>query len=63
MYSTSEGRPVTDRSDHGSSSDRSDSGDRDQAPARFKFAGDAQDPLVVFLDLSVQALHLQPQLG
>src|ERR1700740_1470153 len=41
---------------------RSNSGDRDQAPAWFKFAGDAHNQLVRFLDLSVQVLHLPPQL-
>jgi hypothetical protein len=49
--------------DRGSSSDRSDSGDRDQASALFKFASDACDQLVGFLNLPVQILHLQPQLG
>ena len=29
----------------------------------FKFAADARDQLVGFLDLPVQVLHLQPQLG
>ncbi len=58
-----EGCPVADGCDRGRSSDRSDSGDRDQAPALFKFAADARDQLVGFLDLPVQVLHLQPQLG
>ena len=57
-----EGSSVADGCDRGRSSDRSNSGDRDQAPAGFKFAGDAHDQLVGFLDLSVQILHLQPQL-
>jgi hypothetical protein len=41
---------------------RSDAGDREQAPAGFKFAGDAVDQPVAFLDLSMQVLHLDLQL-
>jgi hypothetical protein len=48
-----EGCTVADGCDRGGSSDRSDSGDRDQAPALFKFAADARDQLVGFLDLPV----------
>jgi hypothetical protein len=58
-----EGCPVADRSNRGSGNHWSDSRNRDQSPAGFKFVGDAHDQLVGFLDLSVQVLHLQPQLG
>ncbi len=58
-----EGCSVADRSDRRRGNHWSDSGDRDQAFALFEFAGDAHDQLVGFLDLSMQVLHLQPQLG
>lgn len=35
----------------------------DRSPAGFKFAGDAQNQLVGFLDLSAEILHLQSRLG
>src|ERR1700748_3219332 len=55
-----EGCSVADGRDRGRGDYGSDSGDRDQAPAWFKFASDACDQLVAFLDLSVQVLHLDP---
>src|ERR1700750_679034 len=53
-----EGCSVADGRDRGRGDYGSDSGDRDQAPAWFKFAGDACDQLVAFLDLSMQVRHL-----
>src|SRR5215469_12974727 len=58
-----EGCPVADRRHRSRSRNRSDSGDRQQVLALFKFASDALDQLVAFLDLSVQVLHLPPQLA
>src|ERR1700741_3400382 len=43
-----EGCPIADGRDRGRSDQRSNSGNRDQAPAWFKFAGDAHDQLVGF---------------
>jgi hypothetical protein len=55
-----EGCSVADRSDRGSGNYRADSRNRDQSSAGFKFAGDALNQLVGFVNLSVQLLHFQP---
>src|SRR6516164_4248526 len=58
-----EGSPVADCRHRSRSRNRSDSGNRHQVLALFKFANDAIDQLVRLLDLSVQVLHLPPQLA
>src|SRR5215469_18798818 len=58
-----EGCPVADRRNRSRSGNRSDSGDRHQALALFKLAGDAHDQFVALFDLSLQVSHLQPQLA
>src|ERR1700694_2040656 len=58
-----EGCPVADGCDRSRSDGRSDSRDRHQAITVFKFSGDAQGQLMALPELSVQVLHLQPQLA